>query len=256
MIYHKSKQILLKALPQILLDKFEIYFRHFFALFFRGNNAYCPICEMNFKKFIPLNYQAVDTNYLCPRCGSAQRQRLLWLYLSARCLILSDHPVLLHLSPRSCLVHKLRSIRNLTYVTSDYEKKTMDRQFDLRNIQEQNDTYDIIVCYHIMEHIQEDIKAMREIYRILKPGGVALFQVPFWDKDTFENPEIRTSEDRRVAFGQGDHVRIYGYDDFTLRLSKSGFTVTPVRYAGQLGPQICRKYVLNEDEIIFACHKP
>ena len=131
----------------------------------------------------------------------------------------------------------------------------MDRQFDLTDLNEKENMYDIVVCYHILEHISQDRKAMGEIFRILKVDGIALIQVPFWDKDTYENPDVQTSEARRDSFGQSDHVRVYGFNDFINRLTQIGFIVTPIQYAKQLGKHICQKYVLNEDEYIFVCRK-
>jgi predicted SAM-dependent methyltransferase len=255
MFYHKAKQILLLLIPKNILLKLENRLRRLFALPYKGDGVYCPICAMEFRKFIPLNPNKVKTNYLCPQCGSAQRQRLLYLYLSAKCLILTEPINLLHFSPRPCLINKLKQIPGLTYVTSDPTAKNMDRNHDLTDIDEGDNSYDLIVCYHILEHIIEDRKAMQEIFRILKPSGTALFQVPFWDKETYEDSALTSPEQRLKAFGQKDHVRIYGYQDFINRLSNAGFQVTPVTYAKQLGPKICTKYGLDEEEVIFVCRK-
>ena len=255
MIYHKTKQILFLVIPKSILFKLEKNLRRLFALFYKGDGVYCPICAMDFKKFIPLNPNKIKTNYLCPRCGSAQRHRLLYLYLSAKCLILTEPINLLHFSPRPCLVNKLKQIPGLTYITSDPTAANMDRNYDITHIDERDKSYDLIVCYHILEHIIEDHKAMRGIYRILKPSGMALFQVPFWDKETYEDAALKKPEQRLKAFRQNDHVRIYGYQDFINRLSNAGFQVTPVTYAKQLGSQICSKYGLDEEEVIFVCRK-
>jgi SAM-dependent methyltransferase len=255
MIYHKAKQVLYLLLPKSILYKFERFLRNVFALFYKGNNVYCPICECHFKKFIPLNPNIENTNFLCPKCGSAQRQRLLWLYISGKFLILTERLTFIHFSPRSCLVNKLKSIAGLTYITSDPVDKKMDRNYDLTGIEENDARYDLAVCYHIMEHIHDDRKAMREIYRILKSTGTALLQVPYWEKETYENPAIDSPEIRRKTFGQQDHVRIYGYQDFIDRLTLTGFQVTPVKYGQQLGQQICHKYGLDQDEVIFVCRK-
>jgi SAM-dependent methyltransferase len=255
MIYHKLKQILFLVFPENILYKFERLLRNIFALFYKGNQVYCPICEQHFKKFIPLNPDKEKTNLLCPKCGSAQRQRLLWLYISGKFLVLTETLSLIHFSPRPCLVHKLRSISGLTYITSDPVAGHMDRHYDLTHIDERDACYDLVVCYHILEHIRDDRKAMHEIYRILKLTGIALFQVPYHEKETYEDPGIDSSAKRREAYGQQDHLRIYGYHDFIDRLKQTGFHVTPVQYAQQLGPVICAKYGLNEDEVIFVCRK-
>jgi SAM-dependent methyltransferase len=255
MIYHKAKQVLFLLLPKRILYKFERFLRTVFALFYKGNKVYCPICDKTFKKFIPLNPYQEKTNFLCPKCGSAQRQRLLWLYLTAKCLILTERLTLIHFSPRPCLLNKLRSIARLTYITSDPVASHMDRNHDLTHIDENDASYDLAVCYHILEHIHQDRKAMQEVYRILKSAGIALFQVPYWQKETFEDADIDSPNLRRKTFGQQDHVRIYGYHDFIDRLQQTGFQVTPVSYAQQLGAQICNKYGLNQDEVIFVCQK-
>jgi SAM-dependent methyltransferase len=255
MLYYSAKKVLFLILPKKYLLKFEQKLRYLFALCYKGKAVYCPICETDFKKFIPLHPKKEKTNYLCPNCGSAQRQRLLFLYLSAKCLILTDPIAFLHFSPRPCLVHKLKQFPGLTYITSDPVDKTMDRNFDLTAIDDLNESYDLIVCYHILEHISDDRKAMREIHRILKSSGMALFQVPYWHKQTYEDPRLKSPDKRLEAFGQKDHVRIYGYQDFIKRLTTTGFQVTPVAYAKQLGKQICTKYGLDEEEVIFVCRK-
>jgi SAM-dependent methyltransferase len=255
MIYHKSKQIFLFLIPKNILNKFEKQIRSLFAFCYKGSGVTCPICERDFKRFIPLNPDKEHTNHICPRCGSAQRQRLLWLYLTAECRILSDSIYFLHFSPRPCLVNKLKTVPGLTYITSDPHEKSMDRQFDLTNVKDESEIFDLIVCYHILEHIPDDRKAMQEVYRLLKPAGIALFQVPYWEDDTYEDPDIQTPDDRRKAFGQQDHVRVYGFQDFINRLSQTGFQVIPVKYGEKLGTQTCNKYVLDEKEVIFSCRK-
>src|SRR4030042_630575 len=131
MTYHTLKKVLLTYIFKKSTLRYETTLRRLYALAYRGRNVYCPICDIGFRKFIPLNPEKAVTNLLCPQCGSAQRQRLLWLYLLNECGILTFPLTILHLSPRLCLIKKLKSIKGLTYYTSDLNAKNMDLARDL-----------------------------------------------------------------------------------------------------------------------------
>lgn len=130
-------------------------------------------------------------------------------------------------------------------------------KMDITDINLHDNQFDCIICYHVLEHILDDEKAMRELFRVLKPGGWAILQQPVdptRDK-TFEDPNIVLPEERERVFGQKDHVRIYG-QDYKDRLERTGFTVKLDNYTGELGDNIIKKYGLMKDETICFCTKP
>jgi SAM-dependent methyltransferase len=120
-----------------------------------------------------------------------------------------------------------------------------------------DDQFDCVICYHVLEHIPDDQKAMRELFRVLKPGGWAILQSPidFNHDKTFEDPSIVSPDERERFFGQNDHVRIYGRD-YKDRLEKAGFVVKVDDYVQQLGDSAIKKYGLMRDEKIHFCSKP
>ena len=135
-----------------------------------------------------------------------------------------DHKTVLHFSPPKQLSKKIKASNCKTYVTSDYagEFKAL-KALDIENIEEPNNTYDLIICYHVLEHINKDLKAMSELFRILKPGGKVYIQTPFKEGVIYENPDITKPEERLEHFGQDDHVRIYSAEGLIERLQSVGF---------------------------------
>jgi len=255
MLYFYFKKVIKYLIPKRLFPVIEKPLRYFFSLLYIGSNVACPVCGGNFRRFIKLDKQDPESDLLCPRCGSGRRQRLLWLFLENEVGIASGELNILHFSPLSCLVTKLKSLKNINYITSDFEDTMADRNYDITDIDEKDDSFDMVICYHVLEHVADDRKAMQELFRILKPNGCAILQVPWKGQDTFEDSDIVLPEERKEAFGQEDHVRIYSLNDFVNRLKNAGFTVELNSYAEELGANDIKKYALKKGEIIFVCHK-
>ena len=207
MSYSSLKKFTKNLLPPGLLYKIEPALRNFLSLSYIGNNVHCPVCERNFSHFILLEN---GRDSLCPACGALPRNRLLWLYLKREVQIDNKPLKVLHFSPSRSVLRKLRKLSNLNYTTTDYESSHADKRYDITNIHEQEDSFDLIICYHVLEHVINDAKAMRELLRILKPGGIALLQVPLKEGTTYEDAVAISKEERLKHFGQEDHVRIYG----------------------------------------------
>jgi SAM-dependent methyltransferase len=144
---------------------------------------------------------------------------------------------------------------NLDYVAGDlYDRANLGLRMDLTTTPIRSDTFDAVICIHVLEHIKEDREAMREIFRVLKPGGWALVSVPIrLDEETFEDPKIVAPEDRERAFGEAEHVRIYGFD-LVDRLEACGFQVR-LDLATKVPERIRNKYGLRLDENVFYCRK-
>ncbi|MEM7355011.1 MAG: methyltransferase domain-containing protein [Acidobacteriota bacterium] len=219
-----------------------------------GETNTCPICgEQSF--FRSVGYRS-RPRAACGNCGSLERHRLLYLYLERKTRLFEDELSVLHFSPMRGLARALRAKENLHYVTSEYDKPA-DLQLDLTQLDLPDASWDVILCYHVFEHITEDRKAMREMYRVLKPGGWAVVQVPLRGApDTFEDPSVTTPEGRLKAFGQRDHVRLYGWKDFAERLEEAGFEVTIEQFAQELDDEMVEEHSLSRPERIYFLRKP
>ena len=164
---------------------------------------------------------------------------------------------MLNISPDYATQVKLKSLANINYTSIDLKSPLAMYNEDLTNLSFEDDTFEAILCYHVLEHIENDLKAIFELYRILKPGGWAILQSPIdiEREKTYEDFTITTKAERKKVFGQEDHVRIYGRD-YYLRLKKAGFTVTEDAFINKFTASEIEKFVLDKDETIFFCSKP
>jgi SAM-dependent methyltransferase len=182
---------------------------------------------------------------------------VLWLYLRERTPILRDDLAVLHWAPEPGLERNLRTLPNLRYTTADPDPDWGAMvQMDITDIPAGDDTYDVILCSHVLEHVEDDASALRELLRVLRPAGWAVLLVPI-DKgrtETYEDPAIVAPADRERAYGQADHVRFYG-TDFADRVAAAGFDVTVDRWAESLDPDLMRRFVLVPEEL-YVCRKP
>ena len=205
-----------------------------------GTRYYCNCCGSHIRRFcaggenLPpiVDNKIIGAGYreqdYCPVCRSTYRHRLVWLYLSS--LKIWKKPLsVLHIAPEEMVARKLSEIRQLRYITGDtnpdrYSHYTGAIRMDITRIPFEDNTFDVIICNHVLEHITDDRKAISELYRALKPGGFSMMQVPISEvlKQTHEDPMITTEEERVKQFGQKDHVRIYG-EDYFKRLEDAGF---------------------------------
>ena len=147
-------------------------------------------------------------------------------------------------------------MRNLEYTTTDLNSPIADVKADICDLPFENDSYDFIICNHVLEHIPDDTKAMRELYRVLAPGGMAILQVPYENSrdTTFEDDTITDPKERAIIFGQYDHVRVYGMDYFK-KLEQIGFKVDAVDYTANLSKKEINEYRLPKGELIPVCRK-
>lgn len=226
------------------------------ALFFVGTRYTCPCCGWRLRAFTHggASLRVRHLGY-CPRCNSKARHRRDWLFLQQNTNFISGHMRLLHVAPHYSLSRRLRRMPNLDYVAGDLDAGfNVGLRMDVTAVPIRSNAFDAIVCIHVLEHVIEDRQAMRELFRVLKPGGWALITVPIrLDEETFEDPTITSPEERRRAFGETVHVRFYGHD-LMDRLQECGFRVQ--LHPGQEVEQHTReKYALRDDENIFYCTK-
>lgn len=248
-----------KKIKQFLADYFpEISRKIYHTLnrtIYRGNKYYCPVCEKNYISFFPAGDNTAG-NSKCPGCSSLERQRLLWLFLEKQLLIKSRRFRLLNVAPDRAIQNKLKSLDNIDYISIDLSSGIAMQNQDLTKLGFADNSFDLVLCYHVLEHIVDDRKAMKELYRVTKPGGLAIIQTPVeYDREkTFEDLNITTPDARRKLFGQEDHVRIYGNDYFE-RLRLVGFDVVKNYFVNTFMPGEIEKYVLDKDEILCCCRK-
>lgn len=242
---------ILKIFPRPFLIKLSYLARPLLALFLSGKRYTDPIDGRQFRRFLPYGYEKPRENVLSPSTLSLERHRLLWLYLQNETNFFTKQHKVLHFAPEQAFYKRFRKLKNLDYTTTDLNSPLADVKADICNLPFEDNTYDVLLCNHVLEHIPDDTKAMAELFRILKPGGWGIFQIP-QDLDrekTFEDPTITDKKERARIFGQYDHVRIYGRDYFD-KLRNVGFKVNEVAYAAQLSKEAIDTYRLAKREII------
>lgn len=250
-----SKTIL-NTIPRPLLIKLSYWIRPFIAFYLKGSKYTDPIDGKSFRKFLSYGYEKQRPNVLSPSTLSLERHRLLWLYLKNETNFFSDKLKVLHFAPEQAFYKRFRRMQNLDYTTTDLESPLADVKADICNLPFKDDTYDIIFCNHVLEHIPDDTKAMQELYRVLKKGGMGIFQIPqdLNRETTFEDDSITDKKERAKIFGQYDHVRIYGRDYFD-KLRSIGFKVDEIDYSKTLSEEKIDKYRLTKGEIIPVVYK-
>ncbi|MEP6821968.1 MAG: class I SAM-dependent methyltransferase [Chthoniobacterales bacterium] len=190
---------------------------------------------------------------VCPYCHSKERDRFIFLYLDRVCpWVFAREITLLHVAPEPRLADMLRAARNIRYVSADLNSPMADERMDITDIRKPDNSFDVIICNHVLEHVEDDRKAMAELFRVLKPGGFAILQVPisYLMDFTYEDFSIRDGAGREQAFGQNDHVRIYG-QDYPRRLSEAGFSISAVSPTDFLDPESVTSYCLMPEEKLF-----
>ena len=249
-------QLLLNKIPRSLLIRWSYLGRPILAFFLRGNKFTDPIDGKSFKTFLPYGYGTQRTNVLSPSTLSLERHRLLWFYLQNETNFFSEKLKVLHFAPEQAFYKRFKKLDNLNYVTTDLNSPLADVKADICNLPFKNNEFDVIFCNHVLEHIPDDTKAMKELYRILKPNGWGIFQIPqdLNRKTTFEDNTITDKKERAKIFGQYDHVRVYGLDYFD-KLRSIGFRVEEVDYTNTLSSEKIEKYCLAKGEIIPVVYK-
>ena len=265
---------ILNTIPRPLLIKLSYVAKPFISIALKGNNYTDPIDGKSFRKFLPYGYENQRGNVLSPSTLSLERHRLLWLYLKNETDFFkpnlsgiaktrlrqaqSDNSLLkvLHFAPEQAFYNRFRKMEHLDYTTTDLESPLADVKADICDLPFEDNSFDIIFCNHVLEHIPDDTKAMQELYRVLKKGGMGIFQIP-QEMDratTFEDDSITDKKERAKIFGQYDHVRIYGLDYFD-KLRSIGFKVNEVDYSATLSEELIDKYRLTKGEILPVCYK-
>lgn len=261
-----AKSLVKRLIPESQKIKLKSYGN---KVRFFGTRYKCPACQSNLRKWLPYGYDipvliekkviggGYRENALCPVCRSMDRSRLVYLYLLRKTSFFDLQAKVLHVAPEKDLSKVIKLSPNIDYVTADAREGRAMVQMDITDINYPTNSFDVIICNHVLEHIVDDEKAMTELHRVLKPGGWGILQVPmsFVLDETYEDSSITTPEEREVKFGQYDHVRIYAMD-YIERLQKAGFDVDVFKWEDD--PEFCaddNKFGLLESERVFVVKK-
>ncbi|MFZ5999107.1 MAG: class I SAM-dependent methyltransferase [Bacteroidota bacterium] len=250
----KIISLLIRFVPRKYLQLFTGVGLKVVGLFYRGDNVECPICGSHYRKFLPYGRINPRQNALCPSCLSLERHRLIWLYVKNKTDFFTKKQTVLHIAPEPCFMERFEKQHGDTYITADIESPLAKVKMDIHQIPFEENHFDVVLCNHVLEHVQDDIKAMSEINRVLKPGGWAILQVPFFSpipEKTYEDFSITDPRERERAFGQDDHVRKFG-TDYPQRMEMAGLSAKPDRYATTLD---ANRYGITANEILYVGFK-
>lgn len=223
-LYNQLKSFTRKILPLQVLHHIEPTLRGLLIPFYWGRRYQCSICLTKLRKFESTN---ADES-LCPICGSLPRHRRLWMLLKQD--YLRNEMKVLDFSPARCLYRKMKREANISYVATDISADFIsDMRLNITDIALETESLDLIICYHVLEHVEEDTRALMEIYRVLKKGGKCIIQTPF-EKTFLVNKKIVKKTDRLKFFGQVDHVRVYSVEILQQRMESAGLQVQALNY--------------------------
>jgi len=244
-------KFILNLIPRPLLIKLSYVAQPFLVLFLKGTTYTDPIDGKSFRKFLPYGYGKPRENVLSPSTLSLERHRLLWLYLKNETDFFKTPKKVLHFAPEQAFYKRFKKIKHFDYITTDLNSPIATVKADICNLPFESNSFDVILCNHVLEHILDDTKAMQELYRVMQPGGMGVFQIPQdLNRDkTFTDDTITNKKARAKIFGQYDHVRIYGKDYFE-KLRTTGFKVDEVDYTVSISDQEIDKFRLAKGEII------
>jgi SAM-dependent methyltransferase len=225
-----------------------------YRVIYRGTGRVCPVCDNQVREFAPFGIER-RSDAMCPHCGALERHRLLWLFFERHTDLFDGRPKrMLHIAPERSLASRLRQRLDGGYLSGDLHDPKADIKLDVTQIDFPADTFDVIYCSHVLEHVPDDRRAMAEMWRVLKPSGWAVIIVPVTSEATFEDPSVIDPAERLRLFGQQDHVRRYG-PDVASRLIDAGFDVRlfgPLDVADEMEMQL---FGLAGGGDIFCCTK-
>jgi SAM-dependent methyltransferase len=211
----------------------------------------CPCCGSRYSEFEPFK----GPDRACWHCGSLERDRLLWLFFDRHPALLRSGMRILHVAPEAPLQPRLKRIAG-TYVSGDLTRTFGDYEIDVTRLSFGDASFDAVICNHVLEHVPDDLVAMRELRRVLAPGGWAILLVPDVEAEhTVEDPSITDPAERLRLFGQEDHVRRYGRD-YLDRLASAGFAPQEIDMSAEVPAELIDHYRLRKFgrvEPIFLC---
>ncbi|MGV3601440.1 MAG: class I SAM-dependent methyltransferase [Dyadobacter fermentans] len=250
--------LVLRYIPRPYLQLVGHWAARLLSIFYIGSKVECPVCNSKYRKFLPYGRNTSSReNALCPSCLSLERHRLMALYMKRKTNFYTANLKVLHVAPEYCFIDRFEQMKNLDYITADIESPLAKVKMDIHQIPFEANTFDVAICNHVMEHVDDYILAMSELHRVLKPGGWALIQSPQDMKYevTYEDPTITDPKEREIHFLQNDHLRLFGRN-YGKELEKGGFKVTEDRFVmDELTKAEVQRYSLPGEEIVYFCQK-
>ncbi|GAA0875904.1 class I SAM-dependent methyltransferase [Wandonia haliotis] len=255
----KLYKFLLNTLPRPVLIRMSYVFKQVAPMLYKGDKVECPVCQRSFRKFLSYGSAVAHReNVLCPYDLTLERHRLIWLYLLNKSDFFTAEQIeMLHIAPEQCFLPHFKKQNNLKYLTGDLVSPIADIHFDLHDIPLEDNRFDVVFCNHVLEHVEDDKQCMGELFRVMKPGGWGIFQVPMdlTRSETYEDKSITSPEEREKHFWQKDHVRLYGLD-YPEKLKAVGFDVEEYNPKTELDEKLIERYRLSPGEILYIFRKP
>ncbi len=249
-------KLIAKLLPPFLKKPLEFWYHriHYF-----GTQRYCPACKSSIKHFLAYGETQTRQEAKCPVCGLLERHRASFLLLPREIKTLGlKQPKILHFAPEVRLETFFKSIAGPNYLSADLSNEHATVNFDIMDIPYPENSFNFIYCSHVLEHVPDDIQALKEMRRVLTQNGKAFLMVPVLQEQTFEDRSIVDPKERERVYGQYDHVRIYG-KDFPDRVTEAGFTCKEYRFSDYLSDEQIIKYGLSKvspsSHAIYICSK-
>lgn len=219
-----------------------------------SGSCYCPVCESNVRRFLPFG-NPPRAHARCPVCGSLERHRLDWLFMKEQTNLFDGFvKKMLHVAPEEFFSKRFRIIKNLDCLSADLQNPRAMVRMDITDIHYPDNSFAVIYCSHVLEHIPDDRKAIAELYRVLGQDGWAVLQVPITVERTYEDPSITSPKERKKHFGQSDHVRRCG-PDYVQRLESAGFKVRVLRAIDLVTEADCARMGFQPERLVFCCRK-